>query len=157
MSSITIKILNMRVFPLEGSVGFIQTTFCSFPTAFLIDRPLPLAQLQLFTNVPALRFRECCVQLSSPHVSTPAYCSGLFCLLSCDLHALLISLPQAACLTCQYLNVGAAGMVFVGNDSALLGCVATGRCCWHRCIVQSTSRNPCIYSCNSKQAQYRRR
>lgn len=95
MSSITIKILNMRVLPLEGSVVLIQTTFCSFPTAFLIDRPLPLAQLQLFTNVPALRFRECCVQLSSPHVSTPAYCSGLFCLLACDLHALLISSPQA--------------------------------------------------------------
>lgn len=127
--------------PCRGSLGLMQTACCSFSAALFIDCPprhffggsaLSLSLSSSFLpSFPPWFFRS--VGCSPPTTPRPRH-SRLFCLLACDLRAFM-SLLQVSRLTWQYPNFAAGGMVLVGNDSALLGCVATGRCCWNPCIV----------------------
>ena len=61
--------------------------------------------------------------------------SRLFCLLTCDLRALLLSSLRVPRFPRRRLNFAAVGTVAAGNDFALLGCITTSRCCWHACTV----------------------
>ena len=61
--------------------------------------------------------------------------SRLFCLLTCDLRAILLSSLRVPRFPRRCPSFAAAGTVAAGNDFALLGCITTSRCCWHACTV----------------------
>ena len=61
--------------------------------------------------------------------------SRLFCLLTCDLRAILLSSLRVPRFPRRCPSFAAAGTVAAGNDFALLGGITTSRCCWHGCTV----------------------
>ena len=136
----TLNVQNVSSFeprPRPGGLVFLADGFPLRPlplSLFSSKCPSPFTQFQVFpTQVLASFFRRVgCGNPTTPRLLHYRHC----CLLVCVLRAFLISslrVPRFPRRRCP--NFATAGMVAVGNNFALLGFIATTRCCWQACTV----------------------